>query len=152
MKLDRISSLIRRFGIGLILATTVLVLNSFVSPTALAVTQIKLTDLSASECPAEIGEGTVTSGGPTMKRANCFLISGTASNPSFAPVVDADVFGRVYDVNNNPVMENRTRLGSIDKVPPGDSNFELRISVPEGLEPPLQLKQFKASGFAARVR
>lgn len=143
---------IRRLGISVLMAIILLTFSGLINSTAMAVTQIKLSDLSAVECPAEMGEGTVTSGGPTMKLANCFLISGTATNPSFGPVVDADVFGRVYDVHNNPVMENRTRLGAIDELPPGDSTFELRISVPEGLEPPLQLKQFKASGFAARVR
>jgi hypothetical protein len=138
--------------LSLMLASCLLFLGSFASPEAQAVTQIKLTDLSADLCPPDVGEGTVTSGGPTLRLANCFLITGTTTNPSGSPVVDADVFGRVYDANNNPVMENRTRLGSISEVAPGKGTFELRISVPEGLEPPLQLKQFKASGFTARVR
>lgn len=151
MKRSRVVQPLWRAGISLLLAMVVVMVSSVMSP-AFAVTQIKLSDLSATECPSEVGEGTVTSGGPTMQLAQCFLISGTATNPSFGPVMDADVFGRVYDVNNNPVMENRTRLGAIDEVPPGESPFELRISVPQGLKPPLQLKQFKASGFAARVR
>lgn len=138
--------------LGSVLVGCLFVLTCVASPPAQAVTQIKLSDLAADLCPAEVGEGTVTSGGPTLRSANCFIVTGTAKNPSNTPVVDADVFGRVYDVNNNPVMENRTRLGSISEIPPGTSQFELRISVPEGLKPPLQLKQFKASGFAARVR
>jgi len=38
-------------------------------------------------------------------------------------------------------MQNRTRLGSITEVPPGVSDFELRISVPANQPTPLKLKQ-----------
>ncbi|MEO0375050.1 MAG: hypothetical protein AAF329_10580 [Cyanobacteria bacterium P01_A01_bin.17] len=145
-------TLLWRSLLSSMLAFFLLFVSGFTSPDAQAVTQIKLTDLSADLCPDEVGEGTVTSGGPTLRLANCFLITGTTKNPSNSPVVDADVFGRIYDTNNNPVMENRTRLGSISEVDPGVGTFELRISVPEGLKPPLQLEQFKASGFAAKVR
>jgi hypothetical protein len=37
-------------------------------------------------------------------------------------------------------------------VPPGVSDFELRITVPANQPTPLQLKQFKASGFTGKVR
>jgi hypothetical protein len=141
-----------RSVLSVVLAACLLLISGLMSPHAEAVTQIKLTDLSADLCPADVGEGTVTSGGPTLRAANCFLITGTTKNPSNKTVLDADVFGRIYDTNNNPVMENRTRLGSIPEVSPGVGTFELRISVPEGLKPPLQLEQFKASGFTAKVR
>jgi len=36
-------------------------------------------------------------------------------------------------------MQNRTRLGSITEVPPGVSDFELRISVPANQPTPLKL-------------
>jgi len=49
-------------------------------------------------------------------------------------------------------MQNRTRLGSITEVPPGVSDFELRISVPANQPTPPKLKQFKAAGFSAQVR
>ncbi len=126
--------------------------STLFSPPALAVTQIELTDLSYNECPADIGKGTVTSGGPVMRLANCFIITGTTINKSGKPVMDADVFGRIFDANNNPAMENRGRLGAIDVIEPGKGTFELRVSVPDALETPLKLKQFKASGFAAKVR
>ncbi|MEO1559538.1 MAG: hypothetical protein AAFS12_07835, partial [Cyanobacteria bacterium J06632_19] len=58
----------------------------------------------------------------------------------------------IYDANNNSVMQNRTRLGSISEVPPGKTNFEMRITVPANQPTPLQLKQFKASGFTSKVR
>lgn len=135
------------FWMGLLLSV-----GALLSPPVFAVTQIELTDLSYYECPAELGKGTVTSGGPTMRLANCFIITGTTVNKSGKPVMDADVFGRIFDANNNPAMENRGRLGSIEMIEPGESKFELRVSVPEALETPLKLEQFKASGFAAKVR
>ncbi|PPS41490.1 hypothetical protein [Chroococcidiopsis sp. TS-821] len=121
------------------------------SPPALALTQIKLSNLTYHECPQELAEGAVTSGGTTMA-ANCFIVTGKAENASNKPVYDADIFGRIYDANNEPVMQNRTRLGSIAEVPPGVSDFELRISVPANQPTPLKLKQFKAAGFSGQVR
>jgi hypothetical protein len=102
-------------------------------------------------CSAEVGEGAVTSGGSPMA-ANCFIVSGKAENATNKFVYDADIFGRIYDANNDSVMQNRTRLGLIPEVPPGISNFQLRISVPKNQPEPLKLKQFKAAGFGAQVR
>lgn len=120
------------------------------TPPALALTQIKLYDLSYHDCPPELAKGAVTSGGTTMA-ANCFIVSGKAQNNSGKTVYDADIFGRIYDANNDTVMQNRTRLGSIEEVPPGVSDFELRISVPANQPTPLKLKQFKAAGFSAQL-
>ena len=83
--------------------------------------------------------------------ANCFIVTGKAQNTSGKPVYDADIFGRIYDANNDSVMQNRTRLGSITEIPPGVSDFELRISVPASQPLPLKLKQFKAAGFSAQL-
>jgi len=121
------------------------------TPSALALTQIQLSDLSYHECPPELAKGTVSSGG-SGSAAQCFLVTGKAENKSGKLVVNADIFGRIYDANNNSIMQNRTRLGSIDEVPPGVSDFELRITVPANQPTPLQLKQFKASGFTGKVR
>ncbi len=90
-------------------------------------------------------------GGGVMA-ANCYMVHGTATNPSGKMVLNADVFGRIYDANNNNVMPERGRLGSIDELPPGKSEFEIMISVPASQAEPLQLKQFKASGFTGEVR
>lgn len=120
------------------------------TPEALALTQIKLSNLSYHECPKELSQGAVTSG--TTMSASCYIVTGKAENSSNKTVYDADIFGRIYDANNNSVMQNRTRLGSIETVPPGISDFELRISVPANQPTPLQLKQFKAAGFSGMVR
>ncbi|AFZ31985.1 hypothetical protein Glo7428_3515 [Gloeocapsa sp. PCC 7428] len=140
-----------RRGFTVILITCFIgIVTCLWSPPALALTQIKLSNLNYHECPQELSEGAVTSG--TTMAANCFIVTGKAENASNKPVYDADIFGRIYDANNEPVMQNRTRLGSIAEVPPGTSDFELRISVPANQPTPLKLKQFKAAGFSGQVR
>jgi hypothetical protein len=120
------------------------------TPPALALTQIRLFDISYKECPDELAKGAVTSSG-TMS-ASCYLVSGKAENATNKFVYDADIFGRIYDANNDSVMQNRTRIGLIPEVPPGISDFEFRISVPANQPTPLKLKQLKAAGFSAQVR
>lgn len=126
------------------------ILSWVLTPPAWALTHIQLSDLSYKECPPELAQGSVTSG--TSKAANCFLVIGKANNSSGKYVYNADIFGRIYDANDNSVMQNRTRLGAIDEVPPGVSDFELRITVPANQPTPLKLKQFKAAGFTGVVR
>ncbi|HEY9631116.1 MAG: hypothetical protein HY785_03670 [Oscillatoriophycideae cyanobacterium NC_groundwater_1537_Pr4_S-0.65um_50_18] len=121
-----------------------------IAPAALALTQIRLFDLTYHDCPPELAEGTTMSG--TSMLANCFIVTGKAENKSGKPVLNADIFGRIYDANNNSIMENRTRLGAIEEVPPGISDFDLRISVPINQPTPLKLEQFKAAGFTGKVR
>lgn len=119
-------------------------------PPAVALTQIRLFDVSYKDCPPELAQGAVISSGSAA--ANCFLVFGKAENGTYKTVYDADIFGRIYDANNDSVMQNRTRLGSIAEVPAGISDFELRISVPANQPTPLMLKQFKAAGFSGQVR
>ncbi|MEH2208840.1 MAG: biotin carboxylase [Nostoc sp.] len=125
-------------------------LSWVIIPPAVALTQIKLFDVSYKDCPPELAQGAVISSGSAA--ANCFLVIGKAENGTNKTVYDADIFGRIYDANNDSVMQNRTRLGSITEVPPGISDFELRISVPANQPTPLKLKQFKAAGFSGQVR
>lgn len=125
-------------------------LSWVITPPAVALTQIKLFDVSYKDCPPELAQGAVISSGSAA--ANCFLVIGKAENGTNKTVYDADIFGRIYDANNDSVMQNRTRLGSITEVPPGISDFELRISVPANQPTPLKLKQFKAAGFSGQVR
>lgn len=138
--------------LGSLLLAMILSLGSWlISPNAQALTSIRLFDISYQDCPADLAEGSVTSGGGSLP-VNCFMVSGKAENKSGKTVVDADVFGRIYDANHNSVMENRGRVGSIAEIPPGVSDFSIRISVPADQPTPLTLEQFKASGFGSRVR
>jgi hypothetical protein len=139
----------RAFVISL-LASLLWMLSAGFPPPALALTQIRLFDISYDICPTEMGAGTVSSG--TAEAANCFLVVGKAENTTGKPVVNADIFGRIYDANGDSVMQNRTRLGAIDEVPPGISDFALRISVAANQPTPLSLEQFKAAGFTGKVR
>lgn len=120
-------------------------------PDALASVPIKLTNLTTSECPPEFSEGLVSSGGAS-RLSHCYIISGKASNTSGKTLVDADIFGRIYDANGEPVFQNRGRVGTLVEVPPGTSDFEFRVTVAEDQPAPLQLKQFKAAGYTNRVR
>ncbi|MEH1845899.1 MAG: biotin carboxylase [Nostoc sp.] len=125
-------------------------LSWVITPAAVALTQIKLFDVSYKDCPPELAQGAVISSGSAA--ANCFIVIGKSENGTNKTVYDADIFGRIYDANNDSVMQNRTRLGSIGEVPPGISDFEFRISVPANQPTPLKLKQFKAAGFSGQVR
>ncbi|MGB3571657.1 MAG: hypothetical protein WA783_02025 [Phormidesmis sp.] len=121
-------------------------------PAAEALTQITLKDLIAEECPADAAyaENLTTSG--SSMAATCYLIKGTAVNNSAKDIVDADIFGRIFDAQGNAVMKNRYRIGGIEYVPTGESDFSFRVSVPSVQPAPLRLEKFKASGFASKVR
>ncbi|MBE9076922.1 hypothetical protein IQ241_06370 [Romeria aff. gracilis LEGE 07310] len=142
----------RQALITVLFAACFWLLGTLAAPSAYAITQIELQDLTSEQCPedAAYADGLVGSG--SSIDATCYLIHGKAVNSSGRPVVDADVFGRIYDANDNPVMKNRFRLGGIDYVPPGESDFEFRVSIPSNQKPPMQLRQFKASGFTGKVR
>lgn len=122
-----------------------------VAPVALSVTPITLSNVGYKDCPPEIAAGAVTSGGVTQE-AKCFLIIGKAENKSGKTVYDADVYGRIYDADNNNVLPNRGRVGTLDQILPGISDFEVRIAVAADIVTPLQLKKFKASGFTTKIR
>ncbi|NJK62099.1 MAG: hypothetical protein HC921_04890 [Synechococcaceae cyanobacterium SM2_3_1] len=115
--------------------------------------KMELKDLKTVPCPDRPEfENLVTSSGSSAAAADCYFIQGTVVNPSKKPIYNADVFGRLYDANGNDIWPERTRLGAIEEVPPGESIFSIRISVPTTNPMPLQLEQFRASGFAGTVR
>ncbi len=145
------AQIIKRIRFGLVAIAIMAVFNLAIALPAQAMTQLPVSKIGYEECPSEVGDGSVTSDG-SARPAKCYLISGTVTNSTSKVVYDADVFGRVYDATHNSVMENRTRLGGIEEVPPGKSQFEIRITVPASQPEPLQLEQFKASGFGSTVR
>lgn len=121
-------------------------------PNAHALTQIQLKDLVTEECPADAAYAENLTASGSSQEATCYLIKGTAVNNSGKDIVDADIFGRIYDAAENSVMKNRYRLGGIEYVPTGESQFSFRISVPSVQPTPFRLDKFKASGFASKVR
>ena len=135
---------------SLLLACLLWLGSSIATPPAEAMTSIKISNLSYEPCAGDDAKGSVTSG--DIRPASCFTIKGKAKNISGKTVVDADVFGRIYDADGNSTFENRGRIGTIEEVPPGTSDFQIRVSVPANQPTPLTLKNFKASGFAGKVR
>ena len=137
--------------VALLLISSLFWLSSWVvTPAAKAMTSIKLSNLSYEPCAGDDADGSVASG--DLRPASCYTIKGKAKNITGKTVVDADVFGRIYDANDNLTYENRGRVGTIEEVPPGVSDFAIRVSVPANQPTPLKLKDFKASGFAGKVR
>ena len=138
-------------SLAILISACVLWLSAFIlTPSAQAMTSIKLSNLSYEPCAGDEAKGSVGSG--DLRAANCFTIKGKAKNISGKTVVDADVFGRIYDANDNDTFENRGRIGTIEEIPPGTSDFSIQVSVPANQPTPLKLKNFKASGFAGKVR
>lgn len=113
---------------------------------------LAIENLHAESCPDTPEYQNLTLSGPSSQRADCYIVAGTVINESDRTVLNADVFGRIYDANGNDVMPERTRVGSIDEVPPGESEFSIRISASQSNRPPLVFEQFKASGFGGAVR
>lgn len=84
--------------------------------------------------------------------ASCYALRGRVTNPGRQPVVDTDVFALILDSSGEPVLPNRSRVGSIGDVPPGESEFALRLAVPAGTPGPFVVRNARARGFKAPVR
>jgi hypothetical protein len=84
--------------------------------------------------------------------ASCYALRGEVLNPGRQTVVDTDVFALILDASGEPVLPNRSRVGSIGDIPPGRSEFALRLSVPAGTPGPFQVRKVRARGFSAPVR
>ncbi|WP_413439970.1 hypothetical protein [Synechococcus sp. MIT S1220] len=84
--------------------------------------------------------------------ASCYVLSGNVDNPGRRPIVDTDVYARILDSSGEPVLQNRTRVGSIGDVSPGVHAFALRLAVPAGTPGPFDVRNARARGFNAPVR
>ena len=118
------------------------------APASAADLQVKLISLE----PGTAADAAAQSDLRRTIGASCWALRATVDNPGRQAVVDTDMFGRVVDASGESVLPNRTRLGSIGDVPPGESEVALRLSVPAGTAGPLQVGQLKARGFRAPVR
>jgi hypothetical protein len=131
-------------GLGLLLALAL----GGASPVWAA--DLQVSEVRLEPCPsADVGSQ------PDLSRpsgATCFALRGVVLNPGRRAVIDTDVFALILDASGEPVLPNRTRVGSIGDVPPGRSDFALRLAVPAGTPGPLQVRNAKARGFSAPVR
>jgi hypothetical protein len=117
---------------------------------AAAAAELVVQNVSLEPCPADD-----VAAQPELRRpagASCYAMRGTVVNSRRKPVVDTDVFALIVDASGEPVLQNRTRVGSIGDVPPGSSPFALRLAVPAGTPSPISFRNVKARGFNAPVR
>jgi hypothetical protein len=123
---------------------------AMIQPAAALAAALSVTDVSLLPCPTEdIGAQ------PQLRRpsgASCYVLRGTVNNPGRRASVDTDVFAQILDASGEPVLQNRSRVGSIGDVPPGQSSFALRLAVPAGTPGPFTFSNVKARGFSAPVR
>lgn len=136
--------------IRLLSALALGLLLMLVAPGAAIAAELAVSEVVLEPCPADdLGSQ------PELARpsgASCWALRGVVVNPGTKPVVDTDVFGLILDASGEPVLPNRTRVGSIGDVPPGRSGFALRLAVPAGTPGPLRTRSVKARGFNAPVR
>ncbi|MEB3322897.1 MAG: hypothetical protein VKI81_08735 [Synechococcaceae cyanobacterium] len=111
---------------------------------------LQVSEVTLEPCPAAD-----VASQPELRRptgATCYALRGVVVNPGRRPVVDTDVFAVVLDAGGEPVLPNRTRVGSLGDVPPGRSGFALRLAVPAGTPAPLRVGTVRVRGFTAPVR
>lgn len=130
-----------------LLAAVLLVLSV---PAAVDAAELLVSEVTLEPCPrADVGAQ------PEQNRsssARCYALRGMVENPGRQTVVDTDVYARILDASGEPVLQNRTRVGSIGDVAPGRSPFALRLAVPAGTPDPLGVANVKARGFSSPVR
>ncbi len=111
---------------------------------------LQVSEVRLERCPADdVGSQ------PDLDRpagASCYALRGVVLNAGKRAVIDTDVFAQILDASGEPVLPNRTRVGSIGDVPPGRSDFALRLAVPAGTPGPFSVRNAKARGFSAPVR
>jgi hypothetical protein len=138
--------LLRRLAVLLVELLAVLLLL----PLGALAADMQVNGISLEPCPMEdVGAQ------PQLTRplgASCFALRGTVINTTKKPVIDTDLFARILDASGEPVLQNRSRVGSIGDVPPGSSPFALRLSIPAGTPGPFQVSMARARGFSAAVR
>ncbi len=136
--------------LGRLLPALILAMVVFLQPMAAWAAGLTVSEVMLEPCPSnDVGSQ------PTLRKgggASCWALRGSVHNPGRQPVVDTDLFALILDASGEPVLPNRTRVGSIGDVPPGDSSFALRLAVPTGTPGPLVVRNARARGFTAPVR
>jgi len=141
----------RPFSLRLLLPGLLLFLGLWLgAPARVQALEMQLSEVTVAPCPVEdVGSQ------PQLRRpsgASCYALRGQVRNNSSRTVRDTDVFALILDASGEPVLPNRTRLGSIGDIPPGQSAFALRLAVPAGTPGPFTVRSAKARGFNSPVR
>ncbi len=136
--------------LGRLLPALILGTMLLLQPMAAWAAGLTVSEVLLEPCPSsDVGSQ------PALRKgggASCWALRGSVHNPGRQPVVDTDLFALILDASGEPVLPNRTRVGSIGDVPAGDSSFALRLAVPAGTPGPLVVRNARARGFRAPVR
>jgi hypothetical protein len=139
-----------RFLLALLVGLTLAATLWQLLPAPAAAAELRVSEVRLEPCPAS--DAASQSGMRRPNGASCLALRGQVFNPGPRAVVDTDLFARVLDASGEPVLPNRSRLGSIGDVPPGLSEFAVRLAVPAGSPGPFQVGAVRARGFSAPVR
>lgn len=133
-----------------LLALLLLALLVLAWPPAAGAAELRVSEVILEPCPSS--DIAAQPAGNRSSSAGCYALRGMVENPGRQTLVDTDVYARIVDASGEPVLQNRTRVGSIGDVPPGRSPFALRLAVPAGTPGPLGVNSVKARGFRSAVR
>ena len=81
---------------------------------------------------------------PKGYRSGCYILDGQIRSDAQSVIKDVDVFAFIYDASGEEVLPNRPRIGSINNVPVGTSQFSVRVPIPNFAVPPFTIKKAKA--------
>ncbi|WP_137025003.1 hypothetical protein [Synechococcus sp. UW179A] len=81
---------------------------------------------------------------PKGYRSGCYILNGQIKSSAKSLTKDIDVFAFIYDASDEEVLPNRPRIGSINNVPVGTSQFSVRVPIPSFAVPPFTIKKAKA--------
>jgi len=136
--------------LGPLLALALLLLALALRPPPAWAAELSVSEVTLEPCPA--ADVAAQPDLPRATGARCYALRGMVDNPGRRPVFDTDVYARILDASGEPVLQNRTRVGTIGDVAPGRSSFALRLAVPAGTPGPLSFRSVRARGFNAPVR
>ena len=151
--LPTIQDMLRRSFISILISACLLI-SAPVQAAELRMSDVALAPCDSNDPGAQPGQAQANTRNniTSPEGASCYVLSGTVENPSKRAVVDTDVYARILDRSGEPVLQNRTRVGSIGDVEPGSQSFALRLAVPKGTPGPFYVKNPRARGFNAPVR
>ena len=125
----------RFFSIFLVFLLTVLAAVPSVQALDLELSQLELVKCETAD-PA--------SKQPKGYRSGCYILDGQIKSTAKSLIKDVDVFAFIYDASDEEVLPNRPRIGSINNVPVGTSQFSVRVPIPSFAVPPFTIKKAKA--------
>ena len=115
-------------------------ISIFISATAVEALDLELSQLDLVKCDT----ADPASKQPKGYRSGCYILDGQIRSDSQSVIKDVDVFAFIYDASGEEVLPNRPRIGSINNVPVGTSQFSVRVPIPNFAVPPFTIKKAKA--------